>query len=159
MSLKKIEQVKTGKWFKIWDLLVYGLLAGVIVALFITFALVGKGSKPNGITVSYKGERVFVYNFDKGEYDVLKADYIDVKEDGEDKLLLTFYTQGKSGYNDVEINKKDKSVKVTASNCSTHKDCVHTPALSGTRSVPILCTPHALSIAPLTYYDDGTIKT
>lgn len=159
MSLKKVEQVKTDKWFKIWDILVYGLIIGVIVALFIVFAFVGKGEKPNGITVSYKGEKVFSYNFDKGEYEIAKADYIEVKEDGEERLFLTFYTDGKSGYNDIEINKRNKSVKVTASNCSTHRDCVHTPALSGSRSVPILCTPHALSIAPLTYYDDGTIKT
>ncbi len=159
MSLKKIEQVKAGKWFKIWDLLVYGLLVGVIVALILVFAFVGKGGKLEGVIISYKGEQVFTYNFTESKYEIKKSDYIEVKEDGDDLLLLTFYTRGKSGYNDIEINKKDKSVKVTASNCSTHKDCVYTPALSGSRSVPILCTPHALSIAPLTIYDDGTIKT
>lgn len=159
MSIKKIEQVKAAKWFKIWDLLVYGLLIGVIAALFIVFAFVGKGGRLDGITVSYKGERIFTYSFTQDKFELFKADYIEVKADGGERLELTFYTDGKSGYNDIEINKKDKSVKVVASDCSTHKDCVYTPALSGSRSVPILCTPHALSIAPLIFYDDGTIKT
>ena len=159
MSLKKIEQVKAGKWFKIWDLLVYGLLVGVIVALVLAFAFVGKGGKLDGITISYKGEQVFTYSFTESKYEIIKADNIEVKDDGDECLTLTFYTEGKSGYNAIEINKKEKSVKVTASDCSTHKDCVYTPALSGSRSVPILCTPHALSISPLTIYDDGTIKT
>ena len=159
MSLKKIEQVKAGKWFKIWDLLVYGLIVGVIVALILVFAFVGKGGKLDGIIISYKGEQVLTYNFTENEYEIIKTDYIEVKENDEERLTLTFYTEGKTGYNDIEISKKEKSVKVTASDCSTHKDCVYTPALSGSRSVPILCTPHALSIAPLNFYDDGTIKT
>ncbi len=159
MSLKKIEQVKTAKWFKIWDLLVYGLLVGTIAVLFIVLAFHGKGSKLEGITVSYKGEQVLTYSFTEGKYEIAKAENIEVEEDGEDELILTFYTDGKAGYNRIVIDKKEKSVKVTASDCSTHKDCVYTPALSGSRSAPILCTPHALTIAPLTYYDDGTIKT
>lgn len=159
MSLKKIEQVKAGKWFKIWDILVYGLLVGTIIALILVFALMGKGGKLEGVIISYKGEQVLTYSFTDGKYEILQADYIEVKEDDADKLALTFYTEGRAGYNDILIDKKQKSVKVTASDCSTHKDCVYTPALSGTRSVPILCTPHALSISPLTIYDDGTIKT
>ena len=159
MSLKKIEQVKAGKWFKIWDLLVYGLLAGVIVALILVFALAQKGSGLDGVSISYKGERVASFSFTDNELDILHSDYIEITEEGEECILLTFYTEGKKGYNTIEINKKEKSVKVTASNCSTHKDCVYSSPVKGTRSVPILCTPHALSIAPLTVYDDGTIKT
>lgn len=159
MSLKKIEQVKTGKWFKIWDLIVYGLLIGTIVALILIFALAGKGKVLDGITVSYKGEQVFTYSFTEGTYEIAKAENLEVDKDVDDELILTFYTDGKAGYNRIVIDKKNKRVKVTESDCSTHKDCVHTPALSGTRSVPILCTPHALAIAPLVYYDDGTIRT
>lgn len=159
MSLKKIEQVKNGKWFKIWDLLVYGLLVGGIVALFIAFAFIGKGGELDGVAVNYKGDRVFTYNFTDGKYEIVAPAYIEVKEDGEDKLTFTFYTEGRTGYNDIEIDKKQKSVRVTASDCSTHKDCVYTPALGKSRSVPILCTPHALSIEPLEYIDDGNIQT
>ena len=159
MSLKKIEQVKIGKWFKIWDLLVYGLLVVVIIALILVFAFAGKGGELDGVSISYKGERLATYSFDENKLDILNAEYIELNEEGEDSIFLTFYTQGKKGYNKIEINKKEKSVKVTASNCSTHKDCVYSSPVKGTRSVPILCTPHALSIAPLTVYDDGTIKT
>lgn len=159
MSLKKIEQVKIGKWFKIWDLLVYGLLAGSIVALILVFAFAGKGGELDGVSISYKGERVATYSFTDNKLDILNSDYIEITEEREESILLTFYTEGKKGFNTIEINTKDKSVKVTASNCSTHKDCVYSSPVKGTRSVPILCAPHALSIAPLTVYDDGTIKT
>ena len=159
MSLKKIEQVKQTKWFKPLDLLIYGLLAALIVALILAFALSGKGEELDGIIINYKGEKVFTYNFSKNEYEILRADSIEISDEGETKLGLIFYTDGKSGYNKIEIDKKGKSVKVTDSNCSRHKDCVYTQALNASRSVPILCTPHALSIVPLTVYDDGIIRT
>lgn len=159
MSLKKIEQVKNSKWFKPWDALVYGLLAAIIVALILTFVFLGKGGELDGIKISYKGEEIFTYSFSAGEYEILSEDNIEVLEEGENRLELIFYTDGKGGYNVIEIDKKEKSVKVIESNCSLHKDCVYTRALTATRSVPILCTPHALSIAPLTVYDDGAIRT
>ena len=159
MSLKKIEQVKNSKWFKPWDILVYGLLAAAIVALILVFALSGKDGELDGITISYKGEKIFNYYFSQGTYEVLSADNIEVTKENDGLLELIFHTDGGGGFNNITIDKKEKSVKVTASNCSTHKDCVYTQALSSNRSVPILCTPHALSIAPLTTYDDGVIKT
>lgn len=159
MSLKKIEQVKNTKWFKPWDLLVYGLLAAAIVALILVFALSGKGGELDGIIVSYKGEKVFTYNFSQGEYEILSPDNVEIKKEDANNLELVFYTDGKGGYNNILIDKKGKSVKVTDSNCSWHKDCVYTQALNASRSVPILCTPHALSITPLTIEDDGVIKT
>ena len=159
MSLKKIEQVKNTKWFKPWDLLVYGLLAAIIVALILVFALSGKDGELDGITISYRGEKIFNYYFSQDAYEVLSADNIEVKEEDDGLIELIFYTDGRGGFNNITIDKKGRSVKVTASNCSTHKDCVYTQALSSSRSVPILCTPHALSIAPITIYDDGVIRT
>ena len=36
MSLKKVREVKSDRGFKIFDLLVYGIIAALIVALFVT---------------------------------------------------------------------------------------------------------------------------
>ena len=159
MSLKKIEQVKNSKWFKWWDLIIYGSLIAVIVALILVFALSGKGGKLDGVIVSYKGEKIFSYSFSNDGYQILSAQNIEVEEDSAERLELTFYTDGRTGYNTIEINKSEKSVKITRSDCSWHKDCVYTAAINTNRSVPILCTPHALSVSPLKIYDDGTIKT
>ena len=159
MSLKKIEQVKNSKWFKWWDLIIYGALTAIIVALILVFALSGKGGRIDGVSVSYKGEEVFTYSFSQDSYEIISPENIDIKEENGEGITLTFYTDGKSGFNTIEIDKKNKSVKVVASDCSWHKDCVYTAALNTSRSVPILCTPHALSIAPLKVYDDGTIRT
>ena len=35
MSLKKVEQVKADKGFKIWDLIIYGVIAVTVAVLFI----------------------------------------------------------------------------------------------------------------------------
>lgn len=158
MSLKKVEQVKKTKWFRPWDLLVYGLLAAIIVALVLVFTLSQKGGKFDGIIISYKGEKVFSYTFSGDTYEIFSEENIEIKENGGEKLLLTFYTDGKEGYNDIEISKSG-SVKVSASDCSLHKDCVYTPPLTSSRKTPIICTPHALVISPLTISDDGVIKT
>lgn len=159
MSLKKVEQVKADKWFKIWDIIVYGVLLAAVVVLIISFAIIGNGGELDGVCVSYNGEQVFVYNFDDGDYNVFAEDRIIIKEETAQKLILTFYTENKKGFNEIEIDKKGRSAKVTSSNCSLHKDCVYTAALDSKRSVPIICTPHALSIAPLSPSDDGNIKT
>ena len=39
MSLKKVNQVKKDRFFKIWDILIYGIVAVVIVALFLAVTL------------------------------------------------------------------------------------------------------------------------
>ena len=86
MSLKKVEQVKKSKWFRPWDLLIYGLLAAIIAAFFIAFALVGRGGKSEGFAVAYKGGDVFLYYFD-GDYDLLSREYITVEEETEERAL------------------------------------------------------------------------
>ena len=39
MSLKKVEQVKKDRFFRIWDILVYGVIIVVVVALFLAVTL------------------------------------------------------------------------------------------------------------------------
>ena len=49
MSLKKVEQVKKDRFFKIWDILIYGIIAAVIVALFLAVTLTADKSSLSGI--------------------------------------------------------------------------------------------------------------
>lgn len=158
MAVKKIGQIKESKWFRVWDLIVYGVVAVIIAALFLTVFLARDKSSPNGFKISYDGRDVFAYSFTDDKYESLSAANIQVEEESEDMLLLTFYTDDGKGYNKIEVNKVKKTVKVTDANCSTHKDCVYTPAIEGGSSA-IICPPHSMIITPLgtAKDDDGNI--
>ncbi|MDE7163389.1 MAG: NusG domain II-containing protein [Clostridia bacterium] len=157
MSLKKIEQVKNSKWFSIWDMIAFGAVILTSVALIIAFTVGRDKSALDGFYVSYKGVQVYSYDFRDGHSAVLSEDNIEVLSENKDGLTLRFYTDGKKGYNDISVDLNKRSVSVTESNCSAHKDCVYTPALTSNSSTPIICTPHSLSVCPLTFDDDGII--
>lgn len=150
MSFNKIEQVRKTKYFKPWDILLYGIIALVIAALFLTVFLSSDKTSANGFTIR-QGERVvFTYYFDTDRYEYTLTDGI-VAVNSEDKssLYLTVYTQDKSGFNNIKVDKTNKSVAVVDANCSLfRKDCVHTPALKDGSAI-ISCLPHNMYIEPL----------
>lgn len=151
MSLKKIEQVKTSKWFSVWDLIAFGVIIVTAVALILAFTLGRDKSQLDGFSVSYRGETVYEYDFKADK--VLKIDEKYIKVDG---AALRF-DDGDGGYNIIYVDKSAKTVDVTESNCSSHKDCVHTAKLKSNSSPPIICTVHGLTVAPLKFVDDGNI--
>lgn len=156
MSLKKIEQVRGSKLFKVWDILVYALLIAAAVAMIIAFALTRDNTPLGGVVISYKGQDVFTCDFKQNKYDILSEANVEMLEDGGDRLVLKIHGDD-DGYNVVEIDIAEKSAKVTDSNCSTHKDCVYSRPLTSNGSVPIVCTPHGLVVRPLIFIDSGDI--
>ncbi len=158
MSLKKVRQVKQGKWFRVWDLIIYGAVIALLIALFLAVFLTRDKTPANGVRLYYKGEAVCEYDYKTDKLNIIKADNIQVEENGEELLHFTFYTDGKSGFNKVEINKKEKSVTVIDADCSLRKDCVYSPAITNNSSY-ISCPPHNFTIEPITraYTDDGDI--
>lgn len=158
MSLKKIEQIKKAKWFSVWDLIAFGAVIIISVALIIAFTVGRDKTALEGFYLSYGGVRAFTYDFGEGEADVILTDNIEMGEIEDGCFTVRFYTDGKKGFNDVFVDTVKRTVEVTASDCSTHKDCVYTPKLQYNSSTPIICTPHALSVCPLKFVDDGVIK-
>lgn len=158
MSRKKIVQLKESKWLRIWDLLVYGIIAVIIVALFLVVFFTRDSAPTEGIKLSYNGVSVFEYDYVSDKYEIKSAENIRVDSNSEKKLELTFFTDGKSGYNKILIDKVERSVTVTDADCSTRRDCVYSPAIKDNSSV-ICCTPHSLTIEPLkrAVVDDGDI--
>ncbi|MGN0806518.1 MAG: hypothetical protein ACI4MC_05715, partial [Candidatus Coproplasma sp.] len=69
MSFKKIKQVKNNKWFRVWDLLVYGVILAFVAVLFIVFAVNRDTSPLEGVSLSYRGVQIYTYEFkeDKSE--------------------------------------------------------------------------------------------
>lgn len=150
MSQKKIEQVRKTKYFRLWDLLVYGIVIAVVVALFLTVFLTTDKSPTSGFVVRQKDKVVFTYYFDSDKYEYSLTDGI-ICVDEEDSSVLKFTVRVKDGdgYNKVEVDKLNKSVKVTDANCSLFKkDCVYTPAIKD-NSTTISCLPHEMYIEPL----------
>lgn len=158
MAIKKIEQIKEGKWFRIWDSIAYGVIVAVTVALFLGIFLSRDTSPTDGIKISYNGVQVFTYDYASNESKVLCENNIEIISDTDEKLTLVFYTAERRGHNTVVIDKKEKSVRVVDADCSTHKDCVYTPALKDNSSI-ISCPPHSMLIEPLvrTIDDNGNI--
>lgn len=162
MSLKKIQQVKNSKWFRVWDLLVYGIILIAVVALVIAVTVNRDTSPLEGVSLSYKGITIYTYEFegDKSEIALGRESNVSVGEkDADGSFTVKFITDNGEGYNNVFINVKERSVKITASNCSARKDCVYTARLTSNGSVPIFCNIHSLIVSPLKFIDSGIIIT
>ncbi len=152
MSLKKVAEVKKGRIFKIWDILVYGILFLIIAVMFIVVFAAKDTSPLHGICVYIDNSPVFEYDFVNGESAVLKNDGCVeiVSEDGE-KLTVKFYYG--ENYNVVEIDKIAISVTVTDADCGS-KDCTYMRAIVDNSGI-IYCSPHRLKIVPVGYDPDG----
>ncbi len=154
MSLKKIEQIKNSKWFSIWDLVAFGVIIITAVALILSFTIGRDKSALSGFSVSFRGEQVLTYEFG-GKPSILNESCVELEE-GEGGFTIRFTTDN-GGYNVIYVDTAAKTVDVTDSNCSSHKDCVHTAKLTNNSSAPIICTVHGLTVAPLKFVDDGNI--
>ncbi|MGN0805163.1 MAG: hypothetical protein ACI4MS_07245 [Candidatus Coproplasma sp.] len=148
MSKKKIDDVKGDKWFRIWDLIVYGVIVLIIASLFLAVFLTADKTPTDGIKINYNGRTVFNYYYAEDKYEIVSQNNIVIEQDTDERLLLTFYTDGKTGYNKIEIDKKVRSVCVADADCSSHKDCVYSPPIKNNSTV-ISCPPHNMRIEPL----------
>lgn len=154
MSLKKIEQVKTDKGFRIWDLIIYGIVILLVIVLFIAVFTTKDRSPLNGIRIMVVNQTVYEYDFKEGEVS-RNNDFVEITEDSDDKLVIKVNTGG-NGYNLVEIDKSG-SVKVIEANCSNRRDCVYSAAIKDNSGI-ISCPPHGLKILPYNFdIDDGKI--
>lgn len=158
MSLKKIDQVKKSGWFRIPDIIIYAVLLVAAAALFLAFYFTKDKSPADGIRILYANRNVFEYYYSKDDYKIFDENNIKLENESAEKLILTFYTDDKKGYNKVVIDKIEKSVKVTEADCSSRKDCVYMPEIKDNSGF-ISCSPHMMTIRPFNPKtdDDGNI--
>ena len=145
MSLKKVEQVKVDKGFKIWDLLIYGLVAVIVAVLFIVVFATRDESPLTGVRVFVQGEVVFEYEFDGDPVYSATVTAENVKED-EKGITVTVNTEN-GGKNVIYIDKSARTAKMLDANCSG-KQCAYFPAINDNNKL-IYCNPHGLRIEPL----------
>lgn len=144
MSLKKVEQVKRDKGFRLFDLIIYGVIL-VAVAIVFTVVFTTRNADPlTGIKIYANGEEVFTYEFGSG-YVVAENEALTVEEDGKG-ITVTIRTDG-GGLNIVYINISSKTVKMTEANCKG-KHCLYFPEMTNNTDF-IYCSPHGVKIEPL----------
>lgn len=132
--------IKTSKPFKKFDLIVYLSVLLLIFSLFLCFPTCG-GETPLKIEISRGGETLFACDFSDGAYTAYSGD---VSVSGEQTLVVT--VRSGEGYNVIEIDIKERTVCVADANCSSRKDCVHSPAITAAGGT-IVCAPHRLVIS------------
>ena len=152
MSLKKVTQVKKDRGFKIFDLIVYGVIIVLIAVMFISIFATSDKSPLGGVRVSVDGVAVFEYDFESAEQKIL-SECVAVEEAG-DKLTLTV-TPHKDEKNVIVIDKKGGTVKITEANCHG-KDCKYMPEIKDNSGM-IYCSPHKLLVEPLSFEDGGNV--
>ena len=157
MSLKKVEQVKRDKGFKLPDLIIYGAIIVLVAVLFIVIFAVPSSESLRGVRIKIYGTAVFACNFEDGTYCALTEDgSVEFTEPEDGKQLVTVKTD--HGYNVVEINYTDRIVKVVEADCP-NGDCIYSnlqPAqiIKSNKSLPVYCNPHGVLIEPLDYTPD-----
>lgn len=154
MSLKKVEQVKADKGFKVLDLIIYAAIAAIVAALFIVLFATRDKNPLQGIRIRVENRVVFECNFEDGSYGALTDDgTITFKEpENGEMLIVTVHTE--SGYNVVQIDFERRIVRVIEADCRRN-DCIHS-TLNPTAQIRdnnsmIYCSPHAVMIEPLEY--------
>lgn len=141
MSLKKIEQVKKDRGFKIFDLIIYGAVVLAVAVLFIVLFATRDDSKLDGIKISVRAEVVFEYEFgSQPKY----ADWLEVSEDS-DGITVTIQTD--DGKNVVFIDKNKNTAKMTEADCKG-KECMYFEAMQDNSDF-IYCSPHGVKVEPL----------
>lgn len=144
MALKKIEQVKRDKGFRIFDLVIYGVVLLLVAALFITIFTTRNTDPLTGVKVTYRGQLVFEYEFSVG-VTTLSEDIEMVEDDNG----ITLTIRSKDEYNVIYIDKRKKTAKMQDANCGRYKQCVNYYRELKNNSGSIICLPHNVTISPL----------
>jgi hypothetical protein len=140
MSLKKIEQVKKDKGFRLFDLIIYGVIVLTVAVLFIVIFTTRDTDPLTGVRIFVDSQEVFSYEFG-GE--PTRSDGVTVEEDA-NGITVTIRTD--DDLNLVYIDKSAKTVKMLEANCKGQQ-CMYFPVMDN-NSKFIYCSPHRLRIEP-----------
>ena len=143
MALKKIAQVKADKGFRIWDLILYGVITVLVVVLFIVIFTTSDTGSLTGVRITVKAQVVFEYEFGNDSPQHV-SDGVTVEKDG-DKITVTI--QIDDDKNVVFIDTKKNTVKMIDANCKG-KQCMYFAEMNDNSDF-IYCSPHGLKVEPL----------
>lgn len=145
MSVKKIDEIKSDRGFKVRDLFIYGAIFLLALVIFITAFATADKSPLSGVRVYVRDDVVFEYGFENGRYKVYDTDSVSVANSG-DALEVTVNCGG--GFNRIKLYKSGR-VSVTEADCYS-QTCVKTPDITDSSSF-IFCSPHRLRVVPYNF--------
>ncbi|MBR5192147.1 MAG: NusG domain II-containing protein [Clostridia bacterium] len=151
------DEIKKLKPFMVKDVFLYLILVIIVLTLFVFIVFLPKTTS-NGIKIEKNNNVVLTYYF-KNSNCIINKDHqnLILVENTEDLVKITIYEDKTlTGFNVVEINLANKSFKVTESNCSLSKECVHTPTATNGNGV-IICAPRNLKISFITSTNNGIV--
>lgn len=132
------------KPFKRGDIVLYAVLAAIVLTLFLV-AWQGVGTSGDGFEISVSGKTVATFDFSTNQMKVESGfeGYIEKISDSTYRIVT------ENGYNTIEIDGANKSVKVVEADCGRSKECMHMNLGSN-----IICVPHGLVIKLSSALDD-----
>ena len=148
MSKRTLENVKKDKGFKVFDLIVYGVIILIVAVSFIAVFATKDKSPLTGIRVYVEDKVVFEYDFENNK--VVEGEDL-VVDNTEKSLQVRVSTD--YGYNLIVIEKSGM-VRIKDADCHG-RDCVYSPEITDNNGI-IFCSPHRLKIVPSSY-DDGKV--
>lgn len=149
-------KIKNSKPFEKSDVFLYASSLVILAVLFIVFVVFPTNKLSNGFNISLDGKTAIVINVKSRTYSIANefADDISVIE-SEDGISFEIFTDDNGGYNVVYVNYDSMQAKVSDSNCSIRKDCVHTSPIKD--SGVIVCAPHKLKVSLIGNTSDNPI--
>ena len=143
MALKKIEQVKKDRGFRLFDIIIYGAVIVIVVVLFIVLFTTRNTGSLSGIRITAKAQVVFEYDFGE-DRTLLVADGVTYEKAGS-SITVTIVSDGDK--NVVLINTDKKTAKMIEANCKG-KQCMYFAEMNDNSDF-IYCSPHGLMVEPL----------
>lgn len=142
---RKYTNVKGTKPFKLWDVFLYGFIILIVFSLFLFFIILNPKTQAETFSIYHQTKLVATFGFD-GQVKV-NQDYIDnvTTTSNDDYIFIKVINkQNLNHYNVIKVDKRNKCVSISDSNCSTGRDCTHSPAIQGNGA--IVCAPHSLKV-------------
>lgn len=143
------DKVRNSKSFNTIDIVLYGITFIIIAVLFILFVILPRNNSSLGFKVEIDNQRVLTYEFENNRY-IINESFADnvIVQEKDDEILFSIYTnKSLDKFNVVWINTAHNKARIIESNCSSSKDCVHSPEIE--KSGAVVCAPHKLTLSPL----------
>ena len=133
---RNFDELKKGKFFKKFDLIIYFVLLVVILCLLFVFVI--KKESPS-LKVERDNQIIYSYYFSGKE----KIESGVIKTEAKDGFYLKIVGSSEEE-NILFVNVKDRKVTMKKANCSLNADCTYMKITKGGEK--IVCVPHGIIV-------------
>lgn len=136
---RNFDELKKGKFFKKFDLIIYFVLLVVILCLLFVFVIKKESPSLKGIKIERDNQIIYSYYFSGKE----KIESGVIKTEAKDGFYLKIVGSSEEE-NILFVNVKDRKVTMKKANCSLNADCTYMKITKGGEK--IVCIPHGIIV-------------